>query len=66
MTTIYDQTVKLLKAKGEITYLEAARELNCDMSSVGKAFRQLEKSGQVTIDKSVLPFVVKSRGQPAS
>ena len=65
MTTVYDQCVKLLQERGMITYDVAARELQCDTSTVGKAYRRVEAAGEATIDKSVFPYIVrlKSRGQ---
>jgi hypothetical protein len=61
MTTIYDQCVKLLQERGMITYEQAARELQCDMSTVGKAYRRVEAAGEAMIDKSVFPYIVRRK-----
>jgi len=60
-TLIYDQCVKLLQERGEITYDQAARELKCNPSTVGKAYRQIEAAGQATINRHVSPFLVRQR-----
>ena len=66
-TTVYGQCLQMVREHERgLTYDQAALLVNCDTATAGKAFRYWEARGEVTIDRSTFPYIVRLRSSLAS